>query len=447
LYYGCADSLVAVATAPEAPAAEVLAQEAAMRYAGAGMQPPIPEEGEKQPGRGDFYLHNGDTIVFYGDSITEQNLYNQFVELYTVTRFPSMRVRFFGAGVGGDRVTGGSGGPIDQRLERDVFSEKPTVVTAMLGMNDGSYRVTTSEIESSYTQGYEHLLASIREHAPNARVTLLGPSPYDDVTRAPMFPGGYNAVMQHFAELDRGLAQKYKGTFVDLNPSVVAAIEKAEALDPRLAKLLLPDRVHPDPLAHWVMAEALLKGWNAPAVVSAVSIDAPTGRATETQNAAVDGVETNPGSVRWTETEDALPLPLARSNATQVLLLDLTDIEQQLDQEQLHVTGLARGRYRLTIDDTVIGTFSAGELAAGINLADFGTPMFHQAQRVSWLVRDRDEAHYIHLRMRVRNANTGGQAGEPDVMQAFEDSLADSIYEEAKPKPHIYTLNLVAEQP
>src|SRR6202043_3505899 len=56
LYYGCADLLVAVVTAPGS---------------GAG-----------------FYLKGGDTVVFYGDSITEQNLYNQYVELYTATRFP-----------------------------------------------------------------------------------------------------------------------------------------------------------------------------------------------------------------------------------------------------------------------------------------------------------------------------------------------------------------------
>jgi len=163
LYYVCADSLVSVATAPAA-------------------------------GQG-FYLKGGDTVVFYGDSITEQNLYNQYVELYTATRFPHMRVHFYGAGVGGDRVSGGGGGPIDQRLERDVYSEKPTVITVMLGMNDGSYRATTPDIENTYVKGYEHLLDSIHEHAPNARVTLLGPSPYDDVTGPPMFPGGYNSVM------------------------------------------------------------------------------------------------------------------------------------------------------------------------------------------------------------------------------------------------------------
>ena len=136
-----------------------------------------------------------------------------------------------------------------------------------------------------------------------------------------------------------------------------------------------------------------------------------------------------------------------RDNATQALLLDLTDIEQELDQEPLRVTGLDVGRYTLAIDDGVIGTFSADELANGINLADYPTPMFHQAQRVSWLVRDRDEAHYIHLRMRVRNANTGPQTGGTDVMQAFEDSLEDSIYTEAAPQPHVYTLRMVLAQP
>jgi beta-1,2-mannosidase len=415
LYYGCADSLVSVATAPAA-------------------------------GQG-FYLKGGDTVVFYGDSITEQNLYNQYVELYTATRFPHMRVHFYGAGVGGDRVSGGGGGPIDQRLERDVYSEKPTVITVMLGMNDGSYRATTPEIENTYVKGYEHLLDSIHEHAPNARVTLLGPSPYDDVTGPPMFPGGYNAVMQHFADLDKDLAQKRGAAFINLNPGVVTALEKAQTLDPRIAKLIVPDRVHPDPLAHWVMAESLLKGWNAPALVSSVTIDAAAGKVIDAQNTAVEPVERSNGTLRWTETDNGLPLPLVSSNATQALLLQLTDITQALNQQPLRVTGLEPGQYKLAVDDSTVGTFSAQNLAAGINLADYPTPMLRQAQRVSWLVRDRDEAHYIHLRMRVRNADTGAESGGTDKLQAFENSLEDSIYETAVPKPHTFTLTLLGPEP
>jgi beta-1,2-mannosidase len=414
LYYGCADSLVAVATAPASGGA--------------------------------FYLKGGDTVVFYGDSITEQNLYNQYVELYTATRFPHMRVHFYDAGVGGDRVTGGGGGPIDQRLERDVFSEKPTVVTIMLGMNDGGYRATTPEIESTYVKGHEHILDSIHEHAPAARVTLIGPSPHDDVTAPPTFPGGYNSVMRHFADLDKDLAQKRGAAFADFNPAVVAGLEKAQAMDPRVAKLIVPDRVHPDPLAHWIMAESLLKAWHAPALVSSVTIDAPALKVADAQNATVEGVTKDGESLRWTETDNGLPLPLVKSNATQALLMELTDIQEALNQEPLRVTGLADGQYKLTVDDAVIGTFAASALAAGINLADYPTPMLRQAQRVGWLVRDRDETHYIHLRMRVRNADTGAQSGQGDKLQAFENSLEDSIYETAVPKPHTFALTLLGPE-
>lgn len=446
LYYGCADSLVAVATAPsEAISSDALRMPAADANSASSALPAtgaLPAASPDENARG-FYLHNNDTVVFYGDSITEQNYYNQWVELYTATRFPTMHVHFYGAGVGGDRVTGGAGGPIDQRLERDVFSEKPTVVTVMLGMNDGGYRATTDEIEQTYVKGYEHLLDSIRVHVPGVRLTLLGPSPFDDVTRPMTFPGGYNAVMQHFADIDESLADKYGAAFANLNPSVVAAIRKADTMDPRLSALLLPDRVHPDPLAHWVMAEALLKGWHAPALVSDVTIDGRSGTVTAARNAGISQIEQSENGLKWTELEGSLPLPLSRSNATQALLEDLTDIQRQLNQETLRITGLSAGRYTLSIDGEPVDTFSPEALEGGINLADYGTPMFHQAQRVSWLVRDRDEAHYIHLRMRVRNADTGADEGK-DVMQVFENSLEDSIYEAASPKPHVFRLTPAA---
>src|SRR5882762_11998158 len=94
----------------------------------------------------DFYLKSGDTVVFYGDSITDQRLYTTFAETYAVTRFPNLDLKFVHSGWGGDRVSGGGGGPIDVRLQRDVYPYKPTVVTIMLGMNDGRYRAFDQEL-------------------------------------------------------------------------------------------------------------------------------------------------------------------------------------------------------------------------------------------------------------------------------------------------------------
>ena len=417
LYYGCADSLVSVVTAPG---------------------PPPPAD----VSRG-FYLHPNDTVVLYGDSITEQNYYNQWVQLYTVTRFPLMRVHFYDEGIGGDSVRGGWAGPIDQRLERDVFPQHPSVITIMLGMNDGGYQPTTPHIDSTYKTGYEHILDSIQQHEPLARVTLLGPSPFDEVTGPAMFPGGYNSVMQHFADEDRQMAQEHHATFVDLNPGVNAALAKAQALDPRIARLLVPDRVHPDPLAHWVMAESLLKGWNAPAIVSSVAIDAQAARVATSENALVDHVQRDGTSLRWTQTENGLPLPILSDNSSMAVLLEITDIQKALNQEPLIVTGLAAGQYALRIDDHDIGTFSAEQFAAGINLADFDTPMRQQAQGVSWDVRDLVDAHYVHTRMRVNNADTGAESGA-DRLQAFEDSLEDKIYARAAPIPHRFELKPAA---
>src|SRR6202047_4004383 len=132
-----------------------------------------------------FFLRDGDTVVFYGDSITDQRLYTTFTEAYILTRFPKLTVRFVHSGWPGDRVDGGAGGSIDIRLTRDVLAYQPTVVTLMLGMNDGGYRVFDPALFKSYSTGYEHIVKVLKTAAPKVRITAIQPSPYDDVTRPP----------------------------------------------------------------------------------------------------------------------------------------------------------------------------------------------------------------------------------------------------------------------
>jgi len=143
-----------------------------------------------------FYLKNGDRVVFYGDSITDQRLYTTFVETYAVTRFPKTDLTFVHSGWGGDRVTGGGGGPIDVRLDRDVFAYKPTVMTVMLGMNDASYRAFDRKIFQTYEKGYEHIVESVKSRLPGIRMTLIVPSPFDE--KASPVPGSYRSASTPF---------------------------------------------------------------------------------------------------------------------------------------------------------------------------------------------------------------------------------------------------------
>ena len=391
-----------------------------------------------------FYLHDGDTVVFYGDSITEQRYYTQDVDVYTVTRFPHMQVQFFNAGVGGDRVSGGSAGPIDVRLPRDVFAHKPSVITIMLGMNDGSYKPLTPEIEGAYTQGYEHILTSLQEALPGVRISLLGPSPYDEVTRAEMFPGGYNSTLTRFSTIDSELAKKHNATYIDLNAPFVASIKKGVAIDPLATELIVPDRVHPEPTAHWLMAAAILKCWHAPSLVSSTTLDAKQLSVIDATNSHVSDLTGSESEVSWTELDDALPLPFDGKNVGNHFLFEISDIEQDLDQQRLIVRGLAAGSYQFTIDGTPIATFTDSELAKGVNLANFGTPMRGQAYQVSWLIRDRDDAHYVRLRMFVNEMKNGvpAEPGAKDLTQ-FEQQLQKQIYEAAQPRPHTYQIKAI----
>src|ERR1700681_458742 len=113
-----------------------------------------------------FDLKSGDRVVFFGDSITDQRLYTAFVETYVLTRFPQRDVTFVHSGWGGDRVTGGGDRGGDVGFDRDVAAYHPTVVTIMLGMNDGIYRALDDQIFSIYSNCYRHIVNQLKSTVP-----------------------------------------------------------------------------------------------------------------------------------------------------------------------------------------------------------------------------------------------------------------------------------------
>src|SRR6266550_2666162 len=50
----------------------------------------------------EFFIHDGDRVVFLGDSITEQRLYTTYIEAYALTRYPKWKLSFRNVGWGGD---------------------------------------------------------------------------------------------------------------------------------------------------------------------------------------------------------------------------------------------------------------------------------------------------------------------------------------------------------
>jgi lysophospholipase L1-like esterase len=344
-----------------------------------------------------FHLKDGDRVVFYGDSITDQRLYTTFVETYAVTRFPRMNVSFIHSGWGGDRVTGGGGGGIVERLARDVSAYNPSVVTIMLGMNDGRYRAFDEQIFAIYSTGYKNIVERLKKAHPEVRITAIQPSPYDDMTRAPGFPGGYNATLLRYSQFIQEYATAQGLTIADLNRPVAAMLDRAKATNAQLSQRILPDRVHPGASGHLIMAESLLKAWRAPAIVSNVEIDAAAKRVTKYDNAAVMNVQFGRG-VSWSQKDDALPFPVDMSDPVMALAVNSSDFVDALNRQIVKVSGLADGRYTLGIDDDEIATFTSQQLKDGVNLATLRTPMWAQAARVHALTLKHNNIHFARWR-------------------------------------------------
>ena len=404
--------------------------------------------------KADLTLKPNDRIVFYGDSITDQRLYTTFVETYLVTRYPDLPLTFVHSGWGGDRVTGGGGGPIDLRLQRDVLAYDPTVVTIMLGMNDASYRAFDQGIFDTYANGTNHILDVLKKDAPKARVTLIEPSPFDDVTRAPQFPGGYNGVLLRYSDFVAKTAQQRGLGLSDFNTPVVAMLQKADATNHDLAQKIIPDRIHPSSGGHLVMAEALLKSWGAPALVSDVSIDAATKKVVRAQNTKISDLKLGTGAtLSWTQNDNALPFPLDTGDATVDLALQSSDFVQALDQEPLQVTGLTAPAYTLSIDGAEVGDFTRDELSKGINLALLPTPMNAQAQNVLRLTRQHNDEHFNRWRnIQVPYSSHGDavKAALPPLLKALDAEEAQTVVQQraaAQPKPHNFELTIAPPKP
>ena len=346
-------------------------------------------------GQGDYYLHDGDTVVFYGDSITEQGFYNYFLETFTITRFPSRNIRFINSGWGGDRVSGGAGGPVDLRLARDVVAYAPTVVTCMLGMNDGGYQAYDETLFQQYSIGYQHIVDSLTAQLPGVRISLFEPSAYDEVTRPVTVTGGYNSVLIRYGTFVAGLAQSQSALCADLNAPTLALLQAAYKTNPATANTLYFDQIHPAAGASLVMAEAILKAWNAPSYVFRVELDADAGTVTRSDNTTITNFQVSQtGRLTWTQLDGSLPMPVDQTDPTEVIALLNSDFLSALNQQPIQVTGLIADSYELRIDDTSAGVFTRAQLQSGIDLAGLPTAMAAQAAQVHSLTWTHNLLHF-----------------------------------------------------
>ncbi len=303
-----------------------------------------------------FFFQDGDTVVVVGDSITEQHLYSNYLEMWTVSRFPARKLVFRNSGIGGDRSPGGN-----SRFERDVVSHHPTAMTVDFGMNDGGYRAFDPAGFTTYMDGLEGMAK--QSEAAKIRVAWLTPSPVEKNEDGPALEG-YNQTLEKYSEGVRDVAMRHGGVFVDQFHPFIEAQNKARAANPK-NRIGGGDVVHPGAPGQALMAWAVLKGLGFPRLVSAVEIDAASGTVQRAENCKAADVRAEAGSVRFRRADSALPFfPDDAKN-----ILEWVPILDELNEYALKVTGLKPGRYEIRLGGKKVAEHSADELSKGVNLA------------------------------------------------------------------------------
>ncbi len=346
-----------------------------------------------------FWLRDGDQLLFWGDSITDDGVYPRMIENFVLTYYPEWRVTFVNLGWSGDRAS------YYPRLSRDLGLATPTRVTIMLGMNDGLYKPFDSTALSAYLDGMQHLVDILREKSDPA-IFLISPTTYDLRCRRDVVLGQdnikrrpklvfYPATLRRFTRALQRFADLGGFRYLDLNEATSELLEDLSAVSGDFQ--VTDDGVHPNVDGQFFMALQLLDAMAAPRDVAAVIVDAHVGQIDSVYGCSVSNSRVSTRSLRFVRRDVRLPLPIYPS--TREPILRVTCYAQRWNRDILRVTGLDSGWYELSIDGRRVATLRSSELEQGINLSRFWfTPMMLQAYRVFAATERRHDAFYTKWR-------------------------------------------------
>ena len=407
-------------------------------------------------------VHDGERVVFLGDSITEQRLYTTYIEAYVLTRHPDWKLTFRNVGWGGDtswlrqRAHPDEGqlfaakeadqqkmveNAVGRGLDRDVLPLKPTLVTVKFGMNDHSYQPFRADIFGAYVRSQAQINKVLGAHG--ARVAFLTPQPIEE-RRADPDKDVRNQSLLKFSDGLKEVAVKGQAMFVDQFDPYMGIMLAERAKD---AKAFIGggDAVHPGPAGQTLMAWAVLKGLGASAEVSSATVDVAK-KSIAGQNADLSNLTVAGGTVGFDRLDKALPLPIDQRAEPALKLAPVLD---ELSRYELRITGLAAGQYEVSIDGETALRTDADSLAKGVNLSNTPGPITKQAREVLRLVFEKNDVYFNRWRG-VQLYSFPGWAQTPDAearrtveLQRLDNEVANleaRINEARKPKSHHFEI-------
>lgn len=201
-------------------------------------------------------IESKQNLLMIGDSITEAaDGYVHFVDLLLAASYPERSIRVFNKGVSGNTVR-----DLMKRWDTDVLEYTNSSyeglrihwVSIMIGVNDVWRQFDTPHNRAIhvYAEEFEKTLDELVAQTQPllSGLVLMTPFLVETKREDPM-----RAMVERYASIVRQISQKRHTLLVDTQ----AAFDQAMAY--HSPNRLSPDRVHPSPLGHMVLAKAFLQ--------------------------------------------------------------------------------------------------------------------------------------------------------------------------------------------
>lgn len=201
-------------------------------------------------------LRQTERIIFLGDSITELGVkQNGYVTLVgeSLRQHSGKSIEIIGAGISGHRVP-----DLQQRLDRDVLSKKPTIVVIYIGINDVWHWALNNRGTpiAEYESGLRDIISKIQN--AGSRVILCTPSVIGEKSDG---TNPQDPMLERYASVSRTVAADLNATLCDLREAFIEYL-KLHNPDNKQKDVLTYDGVHLNDAGNRLVEEELLKVLN-----------------------------------------------------------------------------------------------------------------------------------------------------------------------------------------
>jgi lysophospholipase L1-like esterase len=325
-------------------------------------------------------LRQGDRLAICGDSITEQKMYSRLIEDYLTVCEPELKVSVRQYGWGGERAPG-----FLARMTNDCLRFKPSIATTCYGMNDHGYRAYEDSIGQAYRQSSTAIVEAFKTNG----VRVIQGSP-GCVGKVPRWAGRTNDTLMdlnlnlcHLRNIGIEIAEQEGVGFADVFwPMLTAGVAAQKQYGAHYA-IAGGDGIHPGWAGHAIMAYAFLKAMGLSGDIGAFIVNVKKDKMMVSPGhelvSAKEGeftirssrypfcacVPAGQGAASYPVCEEDDP---ARDNSIRSAMT-LIPFNQDLNRLTLKAVNLKSGRSYKVTWGSASKTFTADQLAHGINLA------------------------------------------------------------------------------